>query len=81
MACLEDPGPLLDCKLKCLCSAHGEIVCPCPPVNRGDNTLLLKAGHPSEMFYKTEDPFTLLPHCISLSILNFDFSSSLLLSP
>ena len=28
--------PLLDCKLKCLCSALGEIVSPCPPVNRRD---------------------------------------------
>ena len=35
---------------------------------------------PLEMFCKTEDSFTLLPHCISLSILLFDFSSSLLLS-
>ena len=35
---------------------------------------------PLEMFCKTEDPFTLLPHCISLSILPFDFSSSALLS-
>jgi len=30
------PCPLLDCKPKCLCSAQGEIVCPCPPVNRRD---------------------------------------------
>ena len=41
MACLKDPVPLLDCKLKCLCSAQGEIVCPCPPVKI--NTPLLKA--------------------------------------
>ena len=33
-----------------------------------------------EMFFKTEDPFTFLPHCLSLSILPFDFSSSLPLS-
>ena len=32
------------------------------------------------MFCKAEDPSTLFPHCISLSILPFDFSSSLLLS-
>ena len=32
------------------------------------------------MFYKTEDPFTLMLHCLSLCILPFDFSSSLLLS-
>ena len=32
------------------------------------------------MFYKTDDPFTVLPYCISLSLLPFDFSSSLLLS-
>ena len=30
------------------------------------------------MFYKIEDAFTLLPHCISLSSLSFDFSSLLL---
>ena len=27
-----------------------------------------------EMFFKTEDPFTFLPHCLSLSILPYDFS-------
>ena len=32
------------------------------------------------MFCKTEDTFSLLPHCLSLSILPFDFSFSLLLS-
>ena len=35
---------------------------------------------PLETFCKTEDPFTLLPHCLSLSVLPFDFSSPLLLS-
>ena len=40
----------------------------------------LKAGHSLGDFYKTEDPFTLPPHCISLSVLPFDFSFSLLLS-
>ena len=34
MACLEDPAPLLDCKLKCLCSANRQIICPCSPMNR-----------------------------------------------
>jgi len=34
MVCLEDPAPLLNGKLKCLCSAPGDIVCSCPPVNR-----------------------------------------------
>ena len=43
------------------------------------NTLLLKAGHSPGDFSKTEDPFTLLPHCISLSILPFDFRT--LVSP
>ena len=32
------------------------------------------------MFCKTEEPFTLFPHCLSLSILPFDFNYSLLLS-
>ena len=32
------------------------------------------------MFCKTEEPITLLPHCISLPVLLFDFSFSLLLS-
>ena len=31
-----DSAPLLDCKLKCLCSAYGEIVCPWPSVNGRD---------------------------------------------
>ena len=35
---------------------------------------------PLEMFCKTEDPFSLLPPCISVSILSLDFSSSSLLS-
>ena len=70
------PCPLLDCKLKYLCSAPGEVVCPCSPVDRRDEHT------PSESwtFYKTENPFTLPPHCISLSIQPFEFSSSLLLS-
>ena len=38
MACLKDSAPLLDCKLKCLCSANGEMVCPCLPLNRRDYT-------------------------------------------
>ena len=29
---------------KCLCSAHGKVVCPCPPVNRR-LTPLQKTGH------------------------------------
>ena len=32
------------------------------------------------MFYKTDHPFTVLPYCISLSVLPFGFSSTLLLS-
>ena len=44
------------------------------------NTPLLRLAIPLEMFCKTEDPFTLLPHCTSLSILPFDFSFSLFLS-
>ena len=43
MAFLEDPAPLLDCKLKCLCSGPREIVCPCPPVNRRDEPPFPKA--------------------------------------
>ena len=35
---------------------------------------------PREMFRKTEDPLTLFPPCLSLSLLSFDFSSSLRLS-
>ena len=27
---------MADCKLKCLCSAHRELICPCPPVNIRD---------------------------------------------
>ena len=68
MACLEDPTPLFDCKLKCLCSALGETVSSCPPVNRLTHPFQGLAI-PLEMFGKMEDPFTWLPHCFSLSIL------------
>ena len=79
MVCLEDPTPLFDCKLKCLCSALGETVSSCPPVNRLTHPFQGLAI-PLEMFGKMEDPFTWLPHCLSLSVLPFDFSSSLFLS-
>ena len=60
---------------------HREIVCPCLPVDKREWTHpFWKLDIPLEMFYKTKDPFTLLPHCIFLSIQPFDFSSSLLLS-
>jgi len=45
MLCLEDPAPLLDCKLKCLCSTPGEMVVPAYLIIGGINTLLPKAGH------------------------------------
>ena len=82
MACLKDPAPLLDCKLKCLCSADREIVCPCPPVNRRDKHT------PSEgwtfswrcfarlktlsLYFPTASSslfclLTLVPHCFFLS--------------
>ena len=80
MACLKDSAPLLDCKLKCLCSANGEMVCPCLPLNRRDYT-------PSEvwtfssrcfarlkmlsLYFPTASPslfclLTLVPHCWTL---------------
>ena len=71
--------------VKCLYSAHREIIWPCSPVNIYNRKKRLtqpfrRLDIPLEMFCKTEEPFTLLPHCPSLSILPFDFSSSLLLS-
>ena len=81
VACLGNPAPLLDCKLKCFCSAPGEIVCPAHLWIEEVNTPFPRAGHSlGDVFRETENPFTLLPHWISLSILPFDFSSSLLLS-
>ena len=73
------------CKLKCHCSAHRDIFWPCPPMNSYNKKKRLThpfkgQPFPLEMFWETEDPFNLLPHCLSLSILSFDFSSSLLLS-
>ena len=51
----------LTVKLKCLCSAHKEIIWPCLPVNgykkEEINTYLSKGWPFPEMFYKTEDPF------------------------
>ena len=44
MACLEVPIPLPDRKLKSLCSAQGEIICPCPPGDRS-NIPLQKGFH------------------------------------
>ena len=41
----EDPAPPPDCKLKCLCSTHREIICPCPSVNKDINMPLPNAAH------------------------------------
>ena len=41
----EDPAPLPDCKLKCLSSAHREIICPCPSVNKEINMPFPNAAH------------------------------------
>ena len=65
---------------KCLCSAHGKVVCPCPPVNRRLTHPFRRLAIPLEMFCKTEDPFTLLPQLPLTLYSVFDFSSSLPLS-
>ena len=82
MACLEDPAPLLDYKLKCLCSIHGEIVCPFPPVNRGDKCTpsegwtfswrCLARLKTLSLYFPTESAslfclLNLIPHCFFLS--------------
>ena len=84
---LSSGGFLLKMAVLCFLSSgggftfHREIVCPCLPVDKREWTHpFWKLDIPLEMFYKTKDPFTLLPHCIFLSIQPFDFSSSLLLS-
>ena len=41
----EDPAPLPHCKLKCLCSTHREVICPCPSVNKDINMPLPNAAH------------------------------------
>ena len=51
-----DPVPLLDCKLKCLCSAHGEIV-PAHLWIEETNTPLPKAGHSLGDVLKDWRPF------------------------
>ena len=64
------PAPLPECKLECFCSAHREIIWPIPSTNTYSKKKRLT--HPSkgwpfpEIFWKTEGPFTLLPHCLSL---------------
>ena len=76
------PCPLLDCKLKCLCSVHRDIVCVCSPVDRRDEHT------PSEgwafpwgrftrlrtlsLYFPTAVPslyslLNLVPHCFFLS--------------
>ena len=73
MACLEDLAPLLDYKLNCLCLALGEKFCPAHlQIEENKDT-------PSEGWrcFARLKPLPL--YCISLSILLFDFSSSLLL--
>ena len=54
--------------------------CPRPAMNRREQYPFQRLPVPLKMFCKTEDLFTWLPHYYSLSILPFDFSSSLLLS-
>lgn len=66
--------------VKCLCLVQGEMICPSHLWTEEINTPLLKVRHFSwRCFCQTEDPFTSLPHCLSLSILPSNFSSSLLL--
>ena len=71
----------LTVKLKCLCLAHRKIIWPCPPVKKKRLT------HPFQRLALPRDVqqvwtplFTLLPHCLSLSILLSDFFSLLLFS-
>ena len=82
MACLEDSAPLLDSKLKCLCSVPGERVCSCPSVSRRDEHIPSK-GWPFpwrcfarlkilSLYFSTASRslfclLTLVPHCFSLS--------------
>ena len=82
MACLEGPSPLSDCKLKGLCSAQGEVACPCPPVN-GRDEHPPSEGWPFPRRWLTRLK-TLALDCptASSSLFPFDFSFSLLsLSP
>ena len=80
VAHLGDPAPLLDCKLKCLCSAHGERFVPAHLWTEEIHTPLLNAGHSLGNSSPDWRPSHFIPHFISLSILPFDFSSSLSLS-
>ena len=63
----------LNVKLKCLCSAHRETFWPCPPMNgcrKEEINTSPPRGWPSqEIFCKTNGLFTLLPHCLPLSVL------------
>ena len=79
MAFLEDPAPLLDCQVSLFSSGREDLSLPTCEQKRLTHHFW-RLDIPLEMFCKTEDPFTLFPHCISFSSLPFDFSSSLLLS-
>ena len=79
MACLEDPDPLLDYKLKCPCSAVGVIVCPFLPVNRRDEHIPSEGWtFPWRRFTRLKTLSLYFPTA-SPSILPCDLSSSLLL--
>ena len=81
MACLRGSCPS-SWQLKSLCSAHRRIIWACPPVNSyNKKKRLTPKGWPFlEVFWETKILFTFLPLCLSLSILPFDCSSSLLLA-
>ena len=83
IACHKGPCPSA-WLLKCLCSAHREITWPCTFVSgckkEEINTSLPKAGPSWRCFARLKTLFTWLPHCLSPSILPFDFSSSLFFS-
>ena len=93
--CNSLPQRTLPLYLTYLCSVHRQIIWPCPSVNSYNKqkslthlfqrlTILgaVSGGWRPFPFSSTLSlpPFHLLPHCLSLSILPFDLSSSLLLS-
>ena len=68
--------------LKRLCSSHREIIDPAHLwMATGKKRLappFPEAGHSQKCFVRLKTFFNLLPHCLSLSSLSFDFSYSLL---
>ena len=79
----ENPAPVPDCQTQVpfFSSQRNNLTLPtCEWLQERRNEHIPSTRWPFlEMFCKTDGPFTLLPHSLSLSVLSFHFTSSRLL--